>query len=156
MSVVDYLEREAWELVPPPAQNPDGQWLELILRMNQFTPMRGPRVDRSVYSPPISRQPSSLPEVVRQITWEAEDDRKRSREQLMSWPTVTIEHFEISDRDSWGNVDSALVKLEKRLGRFPFDLTTLPGLTWSTDELTRFVVGGYKRVPFTCNLVGAL
>jgi len=38
MEAVDYLERGAAALLPPPTRKPKGQYLELILRMKQWIP----------------------------------------------------------------------------------------------------------------------
>ena len=83
--------------------------------------MRGPMVSRAIYSPSANSQPSNLPEVMRQITWQFGQDRERSRDQLLTWPTVTIGCYEISDKQEWGRVDSAIRKLEERFAGFPFD-----------------------------------
>jgi len=124
---VEYLERRATEIVPPGATATQDEWLEVIVRMKQV-PLQGSVISRSIYSPPVSRQPSTLPEVVRQVTWDSEADRKRSRDELLANPTAAVEYYEISEDKDWNRADSALRTLEERLARFPFDGPETPGL----------------------------
>ncbi len=121
MEAVNYLERAALELVPPATRKPRGQWLNLIFRMRQWIPRQSPTVSRAIYSPSASWQPSTLPEVLRQITWQADQDRKRCKDELVTWPTVTIDYYDISDKEDWNRLDSAIRKLEERFAHFPFD-----------------------------------
>ncbi len=106
--------------------------------MNQWVrvPMKGQSVSRAIYSPPVRFQRSRLPEVVRQITWEAEQDRERCKDQLLTWPTIAVEFYEIADKEDWSRADSALRKLEKCLDRFPFDGSEAPGLSLMHPDYT--------------------
>jgi len=121
--VVDYLDRSVLELLPPNTRAAEGQWLNQIFRMKQCT-LNGPEVSRSIFSPSVNVQPSTLPEVLRQITWMSDEDSTISRDRTITWPTVATEYYELSD-DEWPRVNLALRKLEGRLGHLPLDA---PGL----------------------------
>ncbi len=146
MEAVDYLDRGATALLPPPTREPAGQYFELIVRMKEWIPMRGPMVSRGIYSPSTSSQPSPLPEVVRQITWQVGQDRERSRDQLPTWPAVTIEYYEISDKQEWGRVDSAIRNLEARFAHFPFDAL---GLAATHPPRVEPAAGPVRKTPIT-------
>jgi hypothetical protein len=121
--IVDYIERSIFELVVTPGGSAQADWLNQIVRLRQSSHHR-PEVSLSVFSPSVNTQPSNLPEVLRQLIWRASDDRQSTQRGKLSWPTLAIKYFEITDRD-WDIVDSNLRKFESELGNLPFDA---PGL----------------------------
>jgi hypothetical protein len=149
--VVDYLERGASALLPPPTRRPKDQYLGLIVAMKQWTPTKGLSTSRAVYSPPQRFQRSRPPEVVQQITWQERHDFEVSKQERVSWPAVTVQHFEISGKEEWRRIDSALRTLEERLGAFPFDGPETPGLSITRPD---YVPGTYLEHRRAHEIVG--
>ena len=123
--VVEYLINGPQRLFTPTTRE-ENYWLDCDIKLGQYVYayapfVYGPREVRSLYFVPLMFTPKSSSAVIRQLVWNRTQDRERTKNGIVEWPSVEINHY-LAPYEILREFDQAIKELEAGLHRLDFDV----------------------------------